>query len=276
MLLVSLLGCVIRYGEPVSSAVQGPLPEPVDFSDVEERLGALLVSSADDNQQARIREALLLASQMKTQSPQAQLVTHAYLTQVLYFEERATPQVLDSSLMEANLTIDLPPITEEVLVEDIPLVESAPPTSLPDTDGSDTAEPPLAEPEEVTPNASRIAPVNITDLRESVRLKTESGDVSGALSLLESCRNAPCWEAVADLWIYTRDLHVYQCREEEARQYLAAKDLSDPAERLLALQGIEQRLQVLLDAHPDSRYTEDITDSLGIVQSAMSGDQGEQ
>lgn len=236
---IALLGCVIRFGDPIESAVSAPLPEPVDFSDVEAR-GRMLLSTIDDfNREERLRAAMKLASRMKTQHPDAQIVVYHYLSTLIELEERAAPQDLGSDLMGTGLDVGLPTIEEEVLFVEEDL---------------DVAEP---------------VPVDLVAVRAEAAQLTVAGDLQGALSALEACRGAPCWAEVSELWAQTRDGYVSQQREAAAAMFLAAREDGDPQQQRAQLQLVEQLLSSLLEAHPDTPYTDAINRNVQLVRDAI-------
>ena len=249
MLWITLLSCVVRYGDPIETVVTEPLPKPVDFSDVESRLAALLDGAEELDRQDRLRAAEQLAGHMKSQDPRAQQVTHAYLLALLDVEERGAPAQIAESL-ETGFSIDIPAIAEEELVE-------VQPVSL--------DEPGTADRE------NRIEPPDAAALQAASRALGDEGDLLGAMAALTPCEGQPCWDEVSELWVYTRDLYVYQQREAAAELFLRARAVEDEAVKLTKLREVEAMLDALLGRYPDTPYTAAISRNVRLVREEIAG-----
>ncbi|MFT4974453.1 MAG: hypothetical protein ACI8S6_000335 [Myxococcota bacterium] len=238
VLWITLLGCVIRYGETVETAVTGPILDPVSYADVEARIVALLSSQSDDVEQSdRLRAAHELASHMKSQAPGAQRVVLDYLIYLIELESRTNPMQMEATIAE-DVTVGLPEIVEEELDVEVD-------------------------------RSSRIAPLDTDALRAEAESLSAVGKHEAAMTSLEPCREADCWDAVADLWTYTRDLYVFQQREAAAELFLLARQETDPAAQLSQLKAVAALLSTLLSAHPETPYTAAINRNLRLVEEAI-------
>lgn len=245
-----LSACVVRYGPPPGGGPVDPLPQepqdpPVDFDEVVERLDALLLASEEVDQRDRLDAARDLARRMRDEEPRAQRIVLAYLQQVVEVEERAQPVEAPALYAgEATFSIGGAAIVEEELGQDEPEAAPAPAP----------APPPPDDPEAL--------------LRQAADLHA-AGDLAQALSLLESCRGRPCFEAAQPLWTEVRDAYVYQQREQAGVLFLRARDEADPVVRLQALTDIRKRLADLVDRYPEAAQAEDVRRNVELVQRAV-------
>ena len=76
-------------GRAFRGVADAPLPPPVDFGEVDQRLDALLAAPDDVDQRDRLQAALVLARKAKTDDAATQRVVLGYLQQVVAIEERS-------------------------------------------------------------------------------------------------------------------------------------------------------------------------------------------
>jgi hypothetical protein len=239
-LFLLMTGCVIRYGEPVESLVNDEIMAPVSFSELETRIDAMLVGQEDIDRMDRLNAARELASQMKSQTPQAQQVVLDYLTVFVEVEERASPMdIWSRSESEMTSLIRIPVIDEEVIGENL--------------DVETFTEP---DPAEVLAAAGALL---------------ESGDPHGAMEALETCLGKACWSEVETLWTHSRDLYVYHRREEAAELFLRARAEPDKEQRIRQLREVEETLYKLLSMYPNTRYGPAIQRNITLVQEELAG-----
>ena len=198
LLLPLLAGCVVRYApEPAGEA---PLPPPVDFGEVDARLGALLASPSDVDQRDRLQAALTLSRKAKTDDAATQRAVLAYLQKVVAIEERSRP--LAAPILPPVPTVEsFVPLGGDVVVEDV----------LGGGPGADSAPEPPADPVEAFEAAA------------------EAGDLDAAVVAAELCRDASCWVDIQPNWPAVRDAHVRAERDKAGEAYLAARALGEPA-----------------------------------------------
>lgn len=259
MLWITLLGCVIRYGDPVETAVTEPLPQPVSYADVEQRIESLLSRAENVDQIDRLEAAQQLARHMKTQDPRAQRVVLDYLLVVIDVEAREDPAGVSAILAEELPEPGIAVIAEEILEEDLSVEPGEP---------SDDA-PPSTDAIGAADRSSRISPLDADQMRADAQALIEAGDLLAAMEALAPCEEGGCWDAVSDMWTRTRDLHVYQQREAAAALYLEAREAKTAAEQRRLLSDAEELLAGLLEDYPETPYTAAINRSVDLVQEAL-------
>lgn len=281
--------CVVRYGDPPEPLPAEPLPPPVDFAEVESRLAELLAQDEDRDRLDRIRAAQELARRMKTQDPRAQQVALAYLQRLVAIEERSRPveaPALYGEEVEQGFT---PLVGAGIQEEDLggpeelapqPAVGSregegleAPPVGAPVEDGAEDAEDEGDDTGEPTGDAG-------LDEAGSERLGRarwllDDGDALGAMTVLEECRGAPCWDEAAALHAEARDAHVARIREEAGARFVAARAEADPEARRAGLEEVRGTLAALADRYPNSPLTPDVRRNLALVQREIEAEAGE-
>ena len=233
VLLLLLAGCVVRYG-PEPRGTGDPLPPPVDFGEVDARLGDLLSSPVDVDQRDRLQAALTLSRRAKTDDPATQRDVLAYLRKIVAIEERSTP-------VSAPV---LPPV---------PTVESFLPV------GADR----------VTEEALDADPPGAPAPEDAVAAFTAAaaaGELAAAVAAAEACRELPCWEEIAPGWAPVRDAHVARERERAGEAYLAARNVGDLDARLAAFHGVRAQLADLASRFPDATDAEDVRRNVAMVQ----------
>lgn len=255
MLWITLLGCVIRYGDPVETAVTEPLPQPVSFADVEDRIETLLSRAENVDQIARLEAAQRLARHIKSQDPRAQRVVLDYLIVTVSVEERTDPAGVSAMLAEDLPAPGLAVISEEVLEEDL--------------GGGDDTRPHTQDAIGAADRSSRISPLDVDQMRSDAQALIDTGELLAAMEALAPCEEGGCWDDVADLWTRTRDLYVYEQREVAATLYMQAREATAPSERRRLLEDAEELLTGLLEDYPETTYTAAINRSVELVQEAL-------
>ena len=269
-----MLGCVVRYGDPVETVITEEIAAPVSFSEIEARLDQMLVGLEDIDRVDRLQAARDLARHMKSQSPEAQRLVLDYLTVLVEVEERADPMdVWARSESEMATFISMPEVQEEALIDEESLIEeeSLVEESLGE-EGSGAGSEEAGSDDEGDP-AVRIAPragPNTATMIDSARGLLEAGDPLSAMAALEGCLGEECWAEVAGLWAHARDLHVYQRREEAAELFLRARAEPNAELRARQLREVEEMLYKLLASYPNTRYAPAIQRNVELVQGELS------
>jgi hypothetical protein len=235
LVLPLLAGCVVRYAPEPAAAGEAPLPPPVDFGEVDTRLGVLLADPADVDQRDRLQAALTLSRRAKTDDAATQRSVLAYLRKVVAIEERSRP-------LAAPI---LPPV---------PTVESFVPV------GADAV---VEEALEGPPDGAIEPP---TDPIAAFTIAAESGDLRAAVAAAEACWDAPCWSDIEPGWPEVRDAHVRAERDKAGEAYLAARAMGEPAARLAAFHAVRSQLAGLASRFPDATDAEDVRRNVGLVQ----------
>ena len=257
-----VLGCVVRYGDPVETVITEEIAAPVSFTELESRIDELLDGMDDLDRIERLSAARVLASQMKSQPPEAQQQVLEYLTLIVDLEERARPMEVESQPEAASL-IEIAPIEEEALeVEELaeePVEEPEP------------TEEPVEEPPEARDGGADAAPAlsGTEAMLAEARALLDADDPHAAMVSLERCLGKSCWVEVAGLWAHARDLHVYQLREAAAERFLAARDEPDPEKKGSQLRAVEEELTQLLARYPNTRYAPALQRNLALVQGEL-------
>lgn len=244
--ILAVSACVVKYGpEPgggpdASPLPAEPLPPPVDFAEVEERIDLLSLEPVDVDQRDRLDAARQLLRRFREADPRDQRAIITYLRATLAIEERSRPVEAPALYGEGEATFSLgEAITEEELV--------VPPPPPPEPDG----------------------PLVADDLLAEAAAKVSAGDPLQALGLLEQCRGKECWQVVSPTWETTRDAFVHQEREAAGAAYLAAREEGDPVVRLEALRAVRQRLADLADRYPESPLADDVRRNVDLVQKSI-------
>ena len=97
------------------------------------------------------------------------------------------------------------------------------------------------------------------------------GRLEQALAILESCRDAPCWESVESRWPAVREAYIAAARVPISKLYLASRDMTDVGERLRALEQVRIELASLVDRFPDSPVSPDLRRHVSVVQRELEG-----
>ncbi|MEL6341871.1 MAG: hypothetical protein AAFV53_01980 [Myxococcota bacterium] len=226
--LAMALGCVIPYGEPVETAVTSPQATPVQFAGVEADLAALLRTSTDADQIARLEVAQALVRDIKSQDPEAQRVVFGYLLDVLASERR-----LSDPGVQAEIHLDTTIIeTDEIAVEEEVL------------DGEE--------------EAPRLAAVDTTAMRQRARSMLAMDDPAGAMAALSACQGEPCWPEVEELWSHAEDVFIRQQADAVMMRLREILDERDPVSRRNRLGGLRSEVEALLEAHAQARYAPEL------------------
>lgn len=245
-----LAGCVVKYGAPAASSGGGASSAPstlpaggADFTALEARIDALLVSTEDRDQRDRLSAAADLARQSARLPVEAQAVNHAFLQRLLSVEERGLPYAAPTMGPVGRAGVQLSPVVEE------------------DPEAGPGASEAAADPPAVV-----APPPDAPALLASARQLLTDGDFNGAMASLEPCRGQACWSEVSGTWAEARDALVFKAREEAGTRYLAARQEVDPEARAAALREVRDVLTELLQRYPDSTYADALQRNLALVQ----------
>ncbi len=267
-----LSACVVRYGPRPGSDPSlmpaEPLPPPVDFDEVSERLEKLMVDAENTDQRDRLDLAHGLARRMRDEDPRAQRVVLGYLRDVVQIEERGRP-VEGPGLYPGEIATFILP--GEQVVEEALDVGEPDPDPTPQSPDSSPAATPAAPPADAPTESGVVGVVDLGAVRADAGVARAAGDLDRVLRALERCRNKACWDAVQVEWAETRDVFVRQQREAAGVAFLRARDEPDPKARLEAMNRIRQRLADLVDRYPDSPQADDLRRNVELVQRAIEG-----
>lgn len=264
LLCVLLLGgCVVKVAPAPASVAVGslppePLPPPVDFASVQERLDLLSLEPVDVDQRDRLDAARQLLRRFRDADPRAQRAVVAYLRALLSIEERSRPVEAPALYAEGEASFVMGgTITEEVLED----------AEGPDPEAPvEAARAPSAGPD---PGPVSTLSLDADRLRAEAEALVDAGDLEQALSVLERCRDQACWAAVESAWAPVRDAHVRAEREQAGAAFLAAREQADPVVRLGALREIRERLAGLADRYPEAEDAADVRRNLALVQHTL-------
>jgi hypothetical protein len=282
-------GCVVTYGSPesVTPRAAEPLPPPVNFDEIVERIDALLAEPTSVDQRDRLLVAVSLARKVRSADSSTQRVVLAYLQRVVEVEERSRP-IAAPVLASPPAVVDLGPL-QSPEVHEVPLEEAAPmaestgldPASAdPGSPGPASTEPEMVEaaaldgsvPVPDPPQATSPAPQSPEPSAEglaAVNAAMARGDLAAAVAVAEACRAEDCWQDVAPLWPELRDAFVHAEREAAGSHFVAVRGEADPVARGRVLRAVRQRLADLLDRYPESVYADDLRRNVELVQSAV-------
>ncbi len=264
------LGCVVHVEPPPEAAAGGALasgvaqPPPADFTEVQQRIEVLLDEAQDVDRIDRLQAAHELARRMRSADPHAQRVVLDYLQALVAIEERSRPMEAPRLVVgEADgAPLFAPPVIEEDLGGEEPVAGAAPAEHPATAGGDEDGDAPEAggEPAEPVDVAARVA---------RAEELVADGRPAEAMTLLESCRERPCWDEVADEWAVARDALVHARRQEAVQRFLSARELADPAARRAAFVAVRDELQDLLDRWPSTRFAEEIRRNIELVDEAI-------
>ena len=167
-LAVLLAGCVVRVASPTEGVADAPLPPPVDFGEVDQRLDALLAAPDDVDQRDRLQAALVLARKAKTDDAATQRVVLGYLQQVVAIEERSrsysAPVLPSVPRVESFEPIGADLVVEEPLDALEPVPDDAGPVAG-GAEGQSADDPPEA-PEDLEPAPAPVSTPEVDALTE--------------------------------------------------------------------------------------------------------------
>lgn len=266
MLLTGSLGagCVVRY-EGGSLRPPEPLPPPVDFVQVEERLVALREAETDVDVRDRLDAALDLLRSGQTMTPAPQAAVLRYLQRVVAVEERdqpvEAPAVFGEGADGGGESLIGPPIEEEDL-------GGSEPVEAPLPDPADGA--PAALPDRVVPEAELAAGAP-GDPVASARTALAAGDAAAALAALEPCPQIGCGEEADALRAEAVDAWVHAERERSGALFVRARAELDPIERRARLDEARGILIALLERFPETSQADDIRRNIETVDKELQG-----
>ena len=260
-MIALLLACIVKYGEPPPPVAytdggtvveRSDVPAPVDFREIDKRLGALLRESAnmDIDRRDRLVAAQELARAFRGQDPRAQREVFNYLTRVVSIEERFVPE--DIPMLGVDGTGPVVGIAEIDLGEEDLGEDSAAPEGEPDT--GDTAEPEL----------------DAEQRERQAREHLAHGEYLDAIELLVPLQQGEAWAQVESVYREAVDGYVHEERERAGAAFLAAREVGDAAVRKAALEEVAGRLSALVDSYPDSLYAQALQKNLAQVEAELS------
>lgn len=272
VLLATLSGCVIRYGEgpkPAPTQESSPQVRPVDFRSIERQLSELVDKAEEVDARDRLERAWALAEDMRGADPAAQHVVRAYLEKIIEIESRANPtstplqtRVLSEGFGGAT-TVDS---AELAGPEPLPEPEEPPEVDLLDPMEMEAA--PDGEGEPLVPPEEEPGP-DVEILLADAGRHLENDQPEQAMAALEPCRERPCWETVGPIWVAARDHHVFSQKEDLAVRFLELRGEPDVETVRAGLLEIQGALSTLRATWPDSAHAEEIEKHMARVQKEL-------
>lgn len=258
-MIALLLACIVKYGDPpppVAYTEGGTVvertdtPAPVDFREIDKRLGALLQDSAsmDVDRRDRLVAAQELARAFRGQEPRAQREVFHYLTRVVSIEERFVAE--DIPMLGVDGAGPVMGIAEIDLGEEL-LDDTGEPEGEADT--GDTAEPEL----------------DAEQREREAREHLAHEEYREAIELLETLQDDPAWATVESVYREAVDGYVHVERERAGAAFLAARELEDASARKAAFEEVATDLAALVEAYPDSLYTQALQKNLAQVEAEL-------
>lgn len=267
--LSALQGCVIRYGGPPDPLSESPEEvglRPVDFASYERRLARMVDVAEVVDSRDRLEMAWQLAEQMRDAEPAAQHVVAAYLDEMMAIEERAKP--VSAPLQTRVLSEGF---GGAAAIDSAELAGPEPRPEPPDEPEVDLLDPmemeaePDGEGEEVAVDSG---PDVDALLAESRRL-LDGGKLAESMSVLEPCRNLPCWEDVEPTWNLARDRTVFVEKESLAVRFLELRGEPDVAVQREGLLEIQGALSTLRASWAGSVHDEELSQHIRRVQKEL-------
>jgi hypothetical protein len=246
------VGCTIQqYGGGTTSAVETAAPTtavPVDFVRIESRLEAMIAGETENvDRRDRLEAAWDLCQKARKATPESQQVILRYLKRIVHVEERSSDAETDAL---AN------PDEQSFVPVAAIAAEQIEPAAIADT-----------------PAAKRLAIVppdaGAADVMASARAYLAAGEFDGALKQLAVCSGQPCSAATVTLRKEVEDRLVYREREAAGARFMAAKNNSDPSQRMREIKAVAASLEALATRYPRSRYAEGVRSSLTTVRKAL-------
>lgn len=258
-MIALLLACIVKYGDPPPPVAyteggavveRADTPAPVDFREVDKRLGALLRESAsmDVDRRDRIVAAQELARAFRGQDPRAQREVFRYLTRLVDIEERFVPE--DIPMLGVDGTGPVMGIAEFDLGAE-------------DRDAGDTG----ARPSDTGDTGAVVLDPDVQERAAREALARQAYEE--AIDLLEPLDGTEAWSGLQSVYREAVDGFVHATREAAGAAFLAAREIDDPVERRPALEQVAAQLADLLARYPDSLYVQAIRKNLAQVEAEL-------
>ena len=253
LLAGSATGCVFRYGQLPEAEAPPWAEAPEDergsiyqnqLLDLEDRARTLLDGGDLDVDQAdRVATILGTARQARALDEGAQAVIASHLDAMLAIEERQSPDAfaeVNVNLMEELLEVG---VSEVVVEEEILEVE-----------------------ESVVPEP---LPANPEVISEQARELLAQWQHEEAIEVLRPHHRAEFWPELSALWQEAVDGHVHTERERAGERFIRARKMDPGPDRQMAMEDVLVALRDLIEAYPETSYSEALTRNIRVVEADL-------